>query len=109
MRNSALFFMATVMGIAVMTTSASADINKGQKWYTKNCKECHGTGTKGAAMLTQNEWDDFFANNGEMIMKKHVGTKAESYFHGDRFKDQAEHLRDFLFEYGSDSGNVPAC
>lgn len=108
MRVTSLFF-TIIIGIGVMSTSASADIAKGQKWYTKNCKECHGTGTKGAAMHTQEEWDTLFANDGEVIIQKHIGTKAETYFKEDKFKDQGRHLRDFLFEYGSDSGNVPAC
>ncbi|MDD2839323.1 MAG: c-type cytochrome [Sulfuricurvum sp.] len=109
MKKSASFFLAAVVAVGMMSTTASADIKKGQKSYLKTCKNCHGNGTKGAAMHTQDEWDDLFANNGAGIIKKHAGTKAEPFFNGDMFKAQSQDLRDFLFEYGSDSGNVPSC
>lgn len=109
MKYSHSFFLITSLAAGLMCTTASADIAKGMKWYTKSCKECHGNGTKGSAMHTQDEWDELFEKDGELIIKKHVGTKAEVYFTGERFKSQAKDLRDFLFEYGSDSGAVPAC
>jgi cytochrome c5 len=109
MKKSASCFLAVLVAVGMMSTSASADIKKGQKVYLKTCKNCHGNGTKGAAMKTQDEWDELFANNGEMIIKKHAADKSASYFNGELFKAQSQDLRDFLFEYGSDSGNVPSC
>jgi len=109
MTKSASFFLSALVAVGMMSTTASADVKKGQKTYLKTCKNCHGNGTKGAAMHTQDEWDELFANEGEMIVKKHAGTKAEAYFNGAAFKGSAQDLRDFLFEYGSDSGNVPSC
>ncbi|MGD9969230.1 MAG: c-type cytochrome [Sulfuricurvum sp.] len=109
MTKSASLFLSALVAVGMMSTSASADIKKGQKSYLKTCKNCHGNGTKGAAMHTQDEWDDLFANGGAGIIKKHAGTKAEPFFNGDGFKGQSQDLRDFLFEYGSDSGNVPSC
>jgi len=109
MIRSASFFLTTIIFMGVICVNASADVAKGQKWYTKNCKDCHGSGSKGAALHTQDEWDELFAKEGKKIIQKHIGTKAEPYFNGDDFKDKAQHIRDFLFEYGSDSGNVPAC
>lgn len=105
--NSLLLF--TMIATMVASTSLSADITKGQKWYTKECKSCHGSGTKGAGMHTQDEWDDLFASESEKIIKKHIGTPAENYFKGENFKNRSKDIRDFLYEYGSDSGNVPAC
>lgn len=103
------FFLSIIVLTGISSISLSADVATGQKWYTKGCKSCHGNGTKGAAMHTQDEWDELFANGGAGIIKKHAGTPAESYFNGDTFRSKSKDIRDFLFEYGSDSGNVPAC
>ncbi len=108
MTKSTSLLLATVVAFGMMATTASADIKKGQKGYLKTCKSCHGNGTKGAAMHTQAEWEDLFANGGANIIQKHAGTKAEAFFNG-AFKNSAQDLRDFLFEYGNDSGNVPSC
>jgi len=109
MTKSASFFLAAVVAVGMMSTTASADVKKGQKGYLKTCKNCHGNGTKGAAMHTQDEWEDLFANGGAKIIKAHANDKSAAFFNGDGFKSQAQDLRDFLFEYGSDSGNVPSC
>jgi hypothetical protein len=103
------FFAVSFALMCFMSTTASADIAKGQKWYVKNCKECHGDGSKGAALHTQDEWEELFGNSAKLLIKKHEGSKVELYFKSDEFKDRSKHIRDFLFEYGSDSGNVPAC
>ena len=109
MTKSTSLLLATVVAFSMMATTASADIKKGQKAYLKTCKNCHGNGTKGAAMHTQAEWEELFANEGASIIAKHAGTKAEAQFNGAGFKAQSQDLRDFLFEYGNDSGNVPSC
>jgi cytochrome c553 len=103
------FLLATMVALGLMSTSLSADIKKGQKTYLKKCKKCHGNGTKGASMHTQDEWEELFEDNAAMIIEQHKGTKGEKYFNGKRFGKKAPHLKDFLFEYGSDSGNVPSC
>ncbi|HQS66380.1 MAG TPA: cytochrome c [Sulfuricurvum sp.] len=109
MTKSTSLLLATVIAFGMMATTASADIRKGQKTYLKTCKTCHGNGTKGAAMHTQAEWESLFANGGENIVKQHAGSKAEGFFTGKGFENSAQDLRDFLFEYGNDSGNVPSC
>ncbi len=101
--------LLSILAVSAMATSASADIKKGQKGYLKTCKKCHGNGTKGASMQTQDEWTELFEEGGELIKEKHEGTKAEKFFGGKKFKKLAPHLKDFLHQYGSDSGNVPSC
>ena len=101
--------LLSVLAFAALATNASADIKKGQKTYLKTCKKCHGNGTKGASMKTQEEWEELFAEGGELIIEKHEGSKAEKFFGGKKFKKSAPHLKDFLYQYGSDSGNVPSC
>ncbi len=109
MKKSTSVFLAAVVALGMLSTTASADIKKGQKGYLKKCKKCHGNGTKGSAMKTQAEWEELFANDGKNIIAKHNGTKAEKYFNSKSFKKKAVHIKDFLYQYGSDSGNVPSC
>lgn len=100
--------VALLLG-SVFVPSLSADIKKGQKAYLKQCKKCHGNGTKGAAMKTQAEWDAAFSDDNAGFKAWHKGTKGEKYANSPKFQKSAEHLRDFLHEYASDSGNVPSC
>ncbi len=101
--------LAAAALVALMSTSAFASVEKGQKLYLKACKSCHGNGVKGAAMNTQAGWDKVFANGAKSLIDKHQkDPKAAAYFNG-AFKDHMNDLHDFLKEYGSDSGNVPAC
>jgi len=109
MKKNTSILMATIVALGLMTTTASADIKKGQKGYLKTCKKCHGNGTKGASMQTQDGWTELFANNAALIIEKHKGTPGEKFFDSKKFKKLAPHLKDFLFQYGSDSGNVPSC
>ena len=100
--------------VALLLSSAfvptlSADIKKGQKAYLKQCKKCHGNGTKGAAMKTLEEWTAAFVDDNAGFKAWHKDTKGEKYANGKKFKKYSEHLKDFLYEYASDSGNVPSC
>jgi len=98
-----------VLMTTLMSISAYADIKKGQKAYLKQCKKCHGNGVKGSAMKTQKQWDEAFKNEAAVFKEWHLQTKAAKYTKGKKFKKSAQHLRDFLYEYGSDSGNAPGC
>ena len=104
-----LTLLLTAVAFTALATSADATIKKGQKGYLKKCKKCHGNGTKGASMKTQDEWTELFEDDAAMIKELHQGTKAKKYFNGKSFKKLAPHFKDFLFQYGSDSGNVPSC
>jgi len=94
---------------STFTSTLSADIKKGQKAYLKQCKKCHGNGTKGAAMKTQDEWEAAFTDDNAGFKVWHKGSKGEKYANAKKFKKYAPHLKDFLYEYASDSGNVPSC
>ncbi len=108
MRNS--IWMAAVLCVGLMSTAANADIKKGQKAYLKNCKKCHGIGTKGAAMKTQAQWKAAFEDDAKLFKAWHKNDpKANKFVHSKKFKKYAPHLRDFLMHYGSDSGNIPSC
>jgi len=96
--------------LGLFSTTANADVRKGQKAYLKMCKKCHGNGTKGAAMKTQAEWQEAFDNNAALFKSWHKNDeKANELVNSKKFEKLAPHLKDFLYEYGSDSGNVPSC
>ncbi|MBN2895690.1 MAG: c-type cytochrome [Campylobacterales bacterium] len=109
MKKTTSVLLSSVVALGMLSTAANADVSKGQKVYLKMCKKCHGNGTKGAAMNTQDGWDELFENNGAKLIKAHEGDSSEAFFKGDMFQKISGDLRDFLYEYGSDSGNVPSC
>ena len=101
--------MLTFMAVFLTYTPLIASPEKGNKLYIKECKKCHGTGGKGASMQTMDEWEDLFAEDAEEIIEKHDKTGAKKFFNSNKFKKFAPSLKDFLYFYGSDSGNVPSC
>ena len=110
MKKSTSILLASVVALGMFASTANADIKKGQKAYLKQCKKCHGNGTKGAAMKTQEEWEEAFEDDAYIFIEWHEGSKAEKFVNSKKFqKKYAPHLKDFLYEYGSDSGNVPSC
>lgn len=83
--------------------------SQGQRTYLMQCKQCHGNGTKGAALKQQNEWEVLFADKAALLKELHEATEATAYFRGTYFQKAAPGLHDFLYYYASDSGNVPIC
>ncbi len=96
--------VATLLGVAVFSTTASADVAKGQKLYMKKMKaSCGFSGAKFAAKHTQDEWEAIkgagkFADEAAKICP---GVKVKDKY--------VPHIYDFAYEYASDSGNVPSC
>ncbi|WP_295421553.1 cytochrome C [Sulfurovum sp.] len=96
--------LAALLGLAVFSTTASADVKKGQKLYMKKMKAvCGFTGAKFAAKHTQDEWEAIkgagkFAEEAAKICP---GLKLKPKYIND--------IYDFSYEYASDSGNVPSC
>ena len=97
--------LAALLGMAVMTTTASADADKGQKIYSKKLKAtCGMDGGKFAANHTQDEWtaiieDGKLADTVIEVCGEEATVKEKKL--GD--------LGDFVVEFASDSGNVPNC
>ena len=94
----------TLVGIAVLLTIASADVNKGKKIYMKELKAtCGFNGAKFARAHTQDEWESIkeagkFGLEVQNICPK---SKLKSKYEND--------IYDFSYEYAKDSGNVPSC
>jgi len=96
--------LAALLGLAVVSTTASADAGKGQKLYMKKMKAtCGFSGAKFSAKHTQSEWEKI----------KGAGKFAEEAAKlcpGVKLKDKyVPHIYDFAYEFASDSGNVPSC
>jgi hypothetical protein len=96
---------AAVVGLGFISTSASADVAKGQKLFIKNMKSaCGFSGGVMAKKHKQAEWkaiQEAGKLNDEML-KFCPNAKP--------LKDKyVEHVYDFLYNYASDSGNVPSC
>jgi len=96
--------VSALLGLAVLSTTASADVKKGQKLYMKKMKAtCGFSGAKFAAKHTQDEWEKI---NGAGKFAE----EAAKICPGVKLKDKyVPHIYDFAHEYASDSGNVPSC
>jgi hypothetical protein len=96
--------LVALLGLAVATTTASADAAKGQKLYKKKLKEsCGMTGADFSAKHTQDEWKEIF-DNGKMA------EEISNICNGATIKEKLiPFIYDFANEYASDSGNVPSC
>jgi hypothetical protein len=99
-----LLFVA-IVSIGFLYTSASADAGKGQKIFIKELKPaCGFDGGTMAKKHTQAEWkaiQDAGKLNEELIKQCPKATSLKDSY--------IEHVYDFLYNYASDSGNVPSC
>ena len=96
--------LAALLGMAVLSTTASADVNKGKKIYMKKLKAaCGFSGAKFAVKHTQDEWEKIKGAGKfqEEVQKICPGAKLKDKYVNDVY--------DFAYEYASDSGNVPSC
>jgi hypothetical protein len=97
--------VAALFAFAVMSTTASANVAKGQKLYSKKLKSaCGFTGAKFSAKHTQGEWEKI-KEDGKMAEEiKNICPKSK-----DLKEKYLNDIYDFANEYASDSGNVPSC
>ncbi|MCK5855343.1 MAG: cytochrome C [Sulfurovaceae bacterium] len=96
--------ISTLLGLAIMTTTASADAAKGQKLYAKKLKAtCGMEGGDFASKHSQDEWKEI---NDAGKMAEEIGTICK----GATIKDKlVPFIYEFANEYANDSGNVPSC
>jgi len=96
---------AVVVGLSFVSTVSFAGAAKGQKIFIKKMKKpCGFSGGVMAKKHTQNEWKallDAGTLNDELIK---FCPKAKPLK-----KKYVSHVYDFLYNYASDSGNVPSC
>lgn len=110
-----MYKLYATVAVTIMVSSAilNAAAYKGQKIYMDSCKECHGGGQALAGGKKQRAWEKLMDNKGEKLADIHTSSKKAQpsweYFNSRGYLKDARHLEDFLVEYASDSGNVPAC
>ena len=111
MKKSASLLLAAFVATGMFATAASADVAKGQKLYLKKLKtKCNMNGAKMAAQHTQDEWEVFMEDGKLADELSRICPNGEKIIQNDDFKEKImPHIYDFLYEYGSDSGNVPSC
>ncbi len=105
MKKILTILVVTLMTIGFVSTPVFADPNKGQKIFIKKMKKpCGFNGGEMAKKHTQEEWkaiNDAGTLNEELIKEcPEAKPLKDSYL---------PHVYDFLYNYASDSGNVPAC
>ena len=97
--------VAAVFTVGILSTSAFADAGKGQKIFIKEMKPpCGFDGGTMAKKHTQAEWkaiQDAGKLNEELLKQCPQAKPLKDTY--------IEHVYDFLHNYASDSGNVPAC
>jgi len=99
-----VLLFAAVVGLSFVSTSAFAGTAKGQKLFIKKMKKpCGFSGGVMAKKHTQGEWKTI-QNEGKLndeLLKFCPKAKPlkEKY---------VSHVYDFLYNYASDSGNVPS-
>lgn len=105
MKKTVIVLFALFLTIGFVSTPVFADAGKGQKIFIKMMKNpCGYTGGEMAKKHTQAEWKEIYeaGNLNDELLKKCPEAKP--------LKDNyLPHVYDFLYNYASDSGNVPAC
>jgi len=96
--------VAALLGLTLLSTTAFADVKKGQKIYLKKLKDkCGFTGAKFSHKHTQDEWEaineagKFAAEVKKLCPKATIDPKY------------IPDVYDFVYEYAKDSGNIPSC
>ena len=107
MKNIAKVALAATLLLTLGTTTASASPDKGQKYFTKKLKApCGMSGAAFAGKHTQAEWQ---AINDKGGIAAEIQTICPKVKKGALKEKYIPHYFDFVFEYASDSGNIPAC
>jgi tRNA G10 N-methylase Trm11 len=110
MKKFASILFAIAIGMTTLTSSAFADVAKGQKFYLKFMKDSlNMNGAKFASLHSQDEWEEMFENG---KFEEEFGAKSEAlkkFFEGDKWQKMKNDIKDFAIEYANDSGNVPSC
>jgi len=109
MKKTTTLALAALLGLALVTTTVSADQSKGKRVYQKFMKDdCGKTGGKVSAKHTQKEWKKLTGDAFKSELEKFC-PKSKAFLNGAKFKKLENHLHDFMYEFGKGSCNIPAC
>ena len=104
MNNFTKLAVAALLGMTLLSTTATADIKKGQKIFLKKLKaSCGFSGAKFAHKHTQDEWEAINGAGQFAAEVKNICPKATIK------SKYVPHVYDFVCEYAKDSGNIPSC
>jgi len=111
MKKTTSLLLAAMVAGSVFATAATADANRGQKFYLKKLKVCKKDGLKNGAVFAakhdRNGWaslkEDGKLQNEWMTICPHGEKKIKKM----KEKD-IKNLYDFVWKYASD-GEVPSC
>jgi hypothetical protein len=110
MKNITKITIATLLGLAITTTMASASAEKGKRVYQKFMKDdCGITGGAVAGKHSQKEWKKMQGNDSFKVELEKICPTSKAFLSGGKFKKLESHLNEFMYEYGKGSGNVPSC
>ncbi len=103
--------VATILGLSLIGTVASADADKGKRIYMKKLKDvCGYSGAVFAAKHTQDEWAEAKDNGEVEKLMIEACPAGEEFFNSSKYKKKfSGHLFDFVNDFASDSGNIPSC
>ncbi|HIQ28547.1 MAG TPA: cytochrome C [Sulfurovum sp.] len=106
MKNITKIALGSLIGLTLLTISTdAASINKGQKIFSKKLKgACGFTGAKFAASFKQKEWEEIFKAGKMEEEARKLCPNIQVWE-----KKWEVNLFEFVYEYGADSGNEPAC
>ncbi len=109
MKKTTTLALVTLLGLALVTTTASADQAKGKRVYQKFMKDdCGKTGGAIAGKHTQKEWKKLTGDAFKSELENFC-PKSKPFLNSGKFKKLENHLHDFMYEFGKGSGNIPAC
>lgn len=104
-KNILRLVVISMLSLVVFSSNTYASSSKGQKIVIKKLKkDCGFDGGKLALKHTQDEWSDIIKDGNLGAEIKKICPKSKPL----KLK-YIGHVGDFLFEYASDSGNVPSC
>ena len=107
MKNIIKVAFAALLLLTIGTTAANANSDKGKKYFAKKLKKpCGITGAALAGKHTQAEWKHINEKGAIAAEIKTICPKVEDGALKDKY---VPHYFDFLFNYASDSGNIPSC
>ncbi|WP_456402674.1 hypothetical protein [Hydrogenimonas sp.] len=102
--------LLTLLCCMVGSVGLHAYSAKGMVAYKKLCKECHGSGFKGAAMLESDEWEEMFAEGAKRLKAVHSNdAEATKVLKSRYFRKRVVPLGRFLRNNGRDMGVVRSC
>ena len=96
----------------LFASAATADVNKGKRYYMKDFKQKFKmNGLAFAQLHTAQEWSVLFEEEGKGFIAEFSQRypKQKAFLNDPKLWKKLQHVRDFAIEYASDSGNIPSC